>query len=188
MKAFIDDLCTVRIEYEGYIEDVILLDKPLQWKTTEGFFQWFVSGEPISLQKADVIFINGIKIPLQIGIVTLTDLFEETFRYDGPLGAVYTKDYTDFYLYTPIAKEVKLVLNDTVYNMQGDSVIYHVRVSGDHAYMPYYYEVRLVDTFVKTLDPYVNLTNHIDGFINPNMLKAKPHTLKPLKKTETFIY
>jgi pullulanase len=188
VRAFIDDLYTVRIEFEGYISSVKILDESLQWLTTEGLFQWFKTRHPIQLQQAETIEINGVSHLLQIGLVTLTDDFNEKYTYDGPLGAVYTKSYTDFYVYSPVAKEIRLNLDGTTHHMKGDGTMYHVRVFGDFAYKAYDYEVRLHDTFKQAMDPYVSATTHTEGFINPKDNTSQIHHLDIVKPLDTVIY
>lgn len=190
MQIFIDDVYIVRIEYEGYIHHVSILamDKPLSWKATEGAVQWFYSDTPIPLQLADKINVNGHVYPLQIGLVTLTDVFEQTFRYDGPLGAVWTQDYTDFYVYSPVAKEIKLILDQHMYTMTTDGMVYHVRVKGDWSFKPYYYEVRLVNTFEKVYDPYVKMTACPSGVVVPDNILAKPTPIQLKDVNDAIIY
>ncbi len=188
MKAFIDDVYTVRIEFEGIIHSCMLNNDSLQWVTTEGLFQWFKLSHPIPLQQAEYLVVNGIRIPLQVGLVTLTDAFDAMYRYDGPLGAIYSKEKTDFYVYSPVAKEIKLILNGHVYTMTGDGMIYHVQVQGDYAYASYYYEVRIHDTFVKAMDPYVELTNHMSGFVNPKEHISQSYDLHHIQPLESYIY
>jgi len=190
MLIFIDDLYTVRIEYTGYIDDVsiVAMEKPLTWKATEGAFQWFYSDTKIPLNQADKIIVNGHSYPLQIGLVTLTDLFNETYKYDGPLGAVWTKTHTDFYVFSPVAKEIKLIISNQVYSMTSNGVIYHVHVKGDLSFLPYYYEVRLVDRFEKVIDPYAKMALNERGVVVPTHLSAlqTPVSLKDQK--EAIIY
>ena len=188
MKAFIDDIYTVRIEYEGIIHSCKIHDESLQWVTTEGFFQWFKQSYPIKLQQAEHIEINGINIPLQIGLVTLTDAFDILYRYDGPLGAIYSKEKTDFYIYSPVAKEIKLILNGHMYPMSKDGGIYYASVEGDFAYASYYYEVRIHDTFVKAMDPYVLLTNHTSGVVHPKDHLSKAYSMPKISPLDAHIY
>lgn len=190
MFVFIDDLYTVRIEYTGYIHDVkvVAMEKPLKWKATEGAFQWFYSESRIPLNQADKIVINGVTYPLHIGLVTLTDLFDQTFRYDGPLGAVWTKTHTDFYVFSPVAKEIKLVVSNQVYPMKSDGNIYHVKVLGDLSFMTYYYEVRLVDTFEKVIDPYAKMALNERGVVVPTHRTARPTPVSLKDQKEAIIY
>ena len=188
MRVFIDDIYTVRIEFEGIISSVKIMEQSLQWLTTEGFFQWFRTKEPIKLQQAETIEINGVSHPLHIGLVTLTDHFNALYTYDGPLGAVYFKTHTEFYVYSPVAKEIRLVLDGVTYDMTGDGVIYKTSVLGDFAYKAYHYEVRIHDAFKVVLDPYVSVTSDKEGFVNPKEYKAIPYDLEVVKPLDAVVY
>ncbi|MDX9692435.1 MAG: alpha-amylase family glycosyl hydrolase [Acholeplasmataceae bacterium] len=154
MRAFIDGFNLIRIESDVYIYHIEIEDNQLNWLKNEGFNQFFTSSKPIQLHVNDWIIINDKKIPLEIGIVTLSKEFELRFRYDGPLGYVYTKDQTTFTLFSPVAKEVILVVDDLSYPMHYQEPIWQVSVSGDLNQKPYHYRIRLVDTFRKVNDPY----------------------------------
>lgn len=187
MLAFIDDIKLIRIEFDGYIHDVSILNMSCRFVRKEGHLQYFETNQPIPLQKADVININGQQFPLHIGLVTLSDAFEKTFRYDGPLGAIYHDDHTEFYVFSPVAKEIKVCIKGHLYDMTGDGTIYKASIQGNFAFEPYHYEVRLVDTFSKVLDPYLKGTNTKDGVIIPQSLKAKKANISQSKE-DAIIY
>lgn len=182
MLAFIEDYNYIRIEFDGYIHDVSILNITCTFDKKVGHNQYFIAKESIPLQKADIITINGQKIPLQIGLVTLTDHFNETYKYDGPLGAIYHPEYTDFYVYSPVAKEIKLNIKGQLFSMTGDGMIYHIRIEGDLAFEPYFYDVRLVDTFKKVQDPYLKMTDTTDGIVIPTHFQAKKAHIKQDKR------
>ena len=187
MLAFIDDYNYIRIEFDGYIHDVSILNISCTFDKKIGDHQYFISNETIPLQSADTIIINRQNFPLHIGLVTLKDHFNETYQYNGPLGAIYHPEYTDFYVYSPVAKEIKLNVNDRLFPMVGDGMIYHVRVDGDLAFATYFYDVRLVDTFKKVQDPYLKMTDTSDGVIIPSHFQAKKARIKQNKK-DAIIY
>ena len=187
MLAFIDAHNYIRIEFDGYIHDVSILNIPCTYDQTIGMNQYFYSATSIPLQQADKIMINGMTIPLQIGLVTLTDHFHETYQYDGPLGAIYHEDYTDFYVYSPVAKEIKVNVKGHVYPMKGNGIIYHTRVGGDLAFEPYYFDVRLVDTFKKVQDPYLKMTDTRNGVVIPSSYQAKKASITQHKQ-DVIIY
>ena len=187
MLAFIDAHNYIRIEFDGYIHDVSILNIPCTYDQTIGMNQYFYSATSIPLQQADKIMINGMTIPLQIGLVTLTDHFNETYQYDGPLGAIYHEDYTDFYVYSPVAKEIKVNVKGHVYPMKGNGIIYHTRVGGDLAFEPYYFDVRLVDTFKKVQDPYLKMTDTSNGVVIPSSYQAKKASITQ-HKLDAIIY
>lgn len=187
MLAYIDDYNYIRIEFDGYIHDVSILNIPCTFDKKLGNHQYFYAHVLIPLQKADKVTVNGQDIPLLIGLVTLTDHFNETYRYDGPLGAVYHLDYTDFYVYSPVAKEIKLNIQGQLFSMAGNGIIYHVRVEGDLAFEPYYFDVKLVNTFKKVQDPYLKVTDTKDGVVVPPSFHAKKAFIQQNKK-DAIIY
>ena len=187
MLAFIDDHNYIRIEFDGYIHDVSLLNMTCKFDKKVGNNQYFISEESIPLQQADRVMINGQSVPLQIGLVTLMDHFNKTYQYDGPLGAIYHPEYTDFYLYSPVAKEIKLNIKGQLFPMTGDGMMYHVRIEGDLAFEPYFFDVRLVDTFKKVQDPYLKMTDTTDGVVIPHSYQTKKAHIKQDKK-DAIIY
>jgi len=182
MRIFIDEFQLVRIESCDYIHDIHIRDNELFWVKNEGYNQYFRTKEPLRLHLDDHIFVNHQKYPLEIGIVTLSKAFEERFRYDGPLGAIYSKEATTFQVFSPVAKEMFVVINDEKFPMVYQEPIYTVTICGDFRGKKYHYEVRLVDKFFNVLDPYA-VGAALDGAyvidyealepINPTPIKLK---------------
>ena len=77
MNCYIDDFNLVRVESNDYIDTIYLLGEKLQYVATEGYFQYFKSMKEIPLHYADRISINNNEYPLNIGIVTLKERFNE---------------------------------------------------------------------------------------------------------------
>ena len=96
-----------------------------------------------------------ISYHLSLGKITQTKRFDLDNFTTEELGALYTKESTVFKVWTPVAKEIKLIIKNTeyplVYTTKG---VWKVEVDGDLANQEYYYMVRVNDVFVKTLDPY----------------------------------
>lgn len=159
MKAFIDDLRIVRVESEHFIYDIHLRNTRLVWFKNENGSQYFFCEKNIELHKEDTVYINHEAVELQIGLVTLTKEFEALYRYDGQLGAIYSKKETIFRVFSPVAKEIVLVLDDERYNMHYNQGIYEVTVPGDHDNKNYFFDVRLVREFHRTTDPYAKASN-----------------------------
>ena len=66
-------------------------------------------------------FINlkeNARIQLFLGQIMRTTRFDVENYYDGPLGVEYHKEYTIFRVWTPVSKEVKLVLDNTEYDLE----------------------------------------------------------------------
>lgn len=176
MKAFIDELDLIRIETNKLITEVYLEDEKLTFLKSNGNNHYFKKSSDITLNKTDHIYINHVKYPLKIGFVTLTDEFEKKYRYGGKLGVEYHEDYSIFRVYTPVAKEVFLVLDDEYYEMTYKNFIYEIKLDGNHEGKSYDYYVRLVDRFEMVEDPY----KLSDKVIN----LSKTIKVKPLKNVK----
>lgn len=154
MKAFIDDFNLVRIESEDYLYDVNLLDEKLTFVRIENKFQYFESKGIIPLHKADRISINFNEYPLHIGLVTIKEDFNKRYRYDGVLGALYTKESTTFKIFSPVAKELYVVIDEQKYEMTYKMPIWEVEVKGNLLNKKYQYLIRISDHYDKVIDPY----------------------------------
>ncbi|MCR3906712.1 MAG: type I pullulanase [Tenericutes bacterium] len=154
MKVFIEGFNLIRIESHEYIYKIELENNEINWLKNEGFNQFFVCKHPITLHQNDIIHINDQIYPLQLGLVTLTPEFEKRFRYDGPLGYVYNAKHTDFYLFSPVAKEVYVVIENNEYKMTYEEPIWKTTVDGNQENKTYTYKIRLVDHFKEVRDPY----------------------------------
>jgi pullulanase len=162
MRAFIDDFQLIRVESYDYIYQISILDHQVNWVKNDGFNQFFALDKPINFQMNDKIWINDQPYPLEIGVVTLTKAFEHKYRYDGKLGVIYHPDHTIFRIFSPVASEIILVLGDDEYVMNYFEPIWEIDVYGDQKNKPYYYKVRLTDTYKDVKDPYTlaSTTNH----------------------------
>lgn len=180
MKIFIEDFKLIRIESDKYIHSIELEDNHVSWLKNEGINQYFITEHDINLQKNDKIMINHESFFLQIGLVTLTKAFEKRFRYDGPLGFIYDKEATSFYLFSPVAKQVNLVIGDDTYEMDYHEPIWTVKVDGDMHLKTYHYQIRLSDSFKDVKDPYtVGASTKGSHIVDFN--RAIPITKTPIK-------
>jgi len=177
MRVFIDGLKLIRIESYEYVYQISLNNNQVNWLKNDGFNQFFVTSNPIRLNLDDSISINHQNYPLEIGIVTLTKEFEEKYRYSNKLGYDYQKDSTSFYIFSPVAKEIKLVLDGIEYDMEYEEPIYKLSVKGDFHLKPYYYLIRLVDQFKKVKDPYTTSSSLSDSYV------VDFNQLVPIQKT-----
>lgn len=190
MKAFIDDFKVIRVESYDYINQISIDGYELKYKETRNNMQFFISNKELKLHELSHISINHQVYPLEIGVVTLRKEFNEKFQYDGPLGAIYHKTHTDFYVFSPVAKEIILVVDDNHYPMTFESPIWKSTVQGDLEGKLYYYLVKLVDTYKKANDPYTIASNHLGSIIvDMNKLYEPKYDYVELKKyTDAVIY
>ena len=96
-----------------------------------------------------------ISYHLNLGKITRTKRFDLENYTDIPLGAIYRKEQTTFRVWSPVAKEIKLNLNNTLYDMEYlEKGVWEKVVKEDVLNQKYFYEVRVNEEFIKTLDPY----------------------------------
>jgi pullulanase len=172
----------IRIESDQYIDHISIPQYTIRWVKNEGYNQYFASDRPLELHLCDQITINGSVYPLEIGLVTLTKEFELRYRYDGPLGYDYSKSSTRFTLFSPVAKEVYVVVEGLEYAMTYHEPVWDRIVDGDFEGKAYHYKIRLVDRFENVMDPYSNALglegsyiidwNHLEP-IHPTPIKLK---------------
>lgn len=190
MKVFIDDFKLLRIESNEYIDTIILENNEVNWLKNDGFNQYFTLKNPIDFQLNENIIINNVSYPLHIGLVTLTKKFEEKYRTDLKLGFTYSKDKTLFRVFSPVAKAMILVLNDKEYKMNYIEPNFEVEVKGNHEGKSYYYLVKLVDEYIKVLDPYslaADLNNQII-ISDSKIAKINKSPIKLKKYVDANIY
>lgn len=112
--------------------------------------------QDISLHKDYQVKINdNITYHLSLGKITRSKLFDEEFYYDGPLGISYTVEQTTFKIWTPVSKEVILVLNNQKHHLKyKEKGLWEISIKGNLDMLPYYYIIRINEDYLKCLDPY----------------------------------
>ncbi len=190
MKAFIDGLKIIRVESSDYINDIHIDGYEINWFKNEDNSQFFTLDKDVCIKDMETIIINQQSFPLHIGLVTITDAFDKKYRYDGPLGVYYQKDYTEFYLFTPVAREVKLVIGNETYETSFKDGIRYAKVLGDQEGKTYFYKVRLEDVWYDVKDPYAHAAglngNYIIDWSKTVQSKSSPIKLK--KYVDAVIY
>lgn len=180
MRIFIDAFTLLRIESDAYINQIEIPTHTIKWLKNEGYNQFFTLERPIELHLHDKITINNDIYPLEIGLVTLTKEFETKYRYDGKLGYDYSPSSTRFSLFSPVAKEVFVVIDDIAYPMTYKEPIWDRVIDGDMDGKRYVYRIRLTDTFKDVNDPYANAMG-LDGSYIINWKKLDPIHPTPIK-------
>ncbi|PKK92567.1 MAG: type I pullulanase, partial [Tenericutes bacterium HGW-Tenericutes-6] len=128
--------------------------------------------------------------PLEIGVVCVTKEFEKKFRYDGKLGVNYNQSYSTFSLFSPVAKEVYVVIDNQEYEMVYKQPIWYAEINQDLQGLAYMYKIRLVDQFKMVKDPYAiasNLTDNIIIDLNQTIPSIKT-PIKVKNYVDTVIY
>lgn len=105
---------------------------------------------------------------LSLGKITRSNLFDQIYYFEDWLGYKYTKSYTIFRLWTPVAKEVYLILNDKKHQMKyTEKGVWEVKINGDFDKAKYHYLFRINDVFEETLDPYAKAStaNNTENYV-----------------------
>lgn len=101
-------------------------------------------------------------IPIDISFLGLTDEFEQQYRFDGQLGAIYTPQATTFRVYSPFSCEINLhvLKKDSkqweTYSMQHDFAtgVFSITIKGDYDCASYLYERLMFGKSLLVADPY----------------------------------
>ena len=138
-------------------------------------FYKYVAVAPKDIKLNEEYFITDFKGNrglLRSGSIIRSKEFEERFKYDGPLGFIYTQKSTKFYVWTPVAKEMVLELyhNDInkKYNMVcDDNGVWSVEIEGDLEGYGYLFSVRVFEEMDQILDPYAisSAENHKYNYV-----------------------
>ena len=143
-----------------YICDPVLIKMELSSKKKVNSY-WHLEYNVSTVLKTHIdyyIYINEEEqLHLNLGKITRTPLFEQKNFTKEKLGFIYNKEWTEFRLWTPTAKEVIIILPNlkVEYHLNySKNGIWKFKVYGDLDKEPYYYMVRINDLFVKCLDPY----------------------------------
>ena len=157
----------------------------------------YVCGHNYEIETADNYF-----IPIDISFITLTDAFEKKYRYDGKLGALYTKEATTFRLFTPLANRVILLLKKNgeekeeayVLNHDIDKGIFEITIAGDLDKARYKYVVTLMGNTIEVTDPYSfslssnALYSYVIDLEKIKAISTNRECLKDINKDEAIIY
>ena len=101
-------------------------------------------------------------VPIDISFMALTPEFEKKYRFDGQLGAIYTKEKTTFRVFSPFSVEISLhVLKygqtkwetySMTHNLENG--VFEAVVEGDYDGASYLYERLMFGESTLVADPY----------------------------------
>ena len=102
-------------------------------------------------KKYEIVTEQNYFIPVDISFLALDDAFDEKYRYDGQLGAIYTKEKTTFRVFSPFATRIILIIQrkngsyEETFTMRKDSDtgIFEITVDGDLDEAKYIYEAEI---------------------------------------------
>ena len=140
----------------------------------------------------EVIINKDLIFSLSLGKITKTKRFELENYFNDWLGYKYTKQYTTFRIWSPVSKEMYLVLNDNKYRMNYFSKgVWEITIDGDLDLSRYFYLFRINDEFETSLDPYGITTNEFKTFnyvINLESLYQQKYEYVKIPREDSIIY
>ncbi len=102
-----------------------------------------------------VIVFDTVCISLWVGRITRSLRFEQDMAYDGPLGVIYEKNQSSFYLWAPVAQQVVVLINNSKYSLSYYKCgAWKLVLSGDFKNALYSYSVYYNDSWHNVVDPY----------------------------------
>ena len=142
-----------------------------------------------------VVVNDEYKCHLNLGKITRSKRFDVDNYYDGHLGFEYSKDKTTFNIWTPVAKEVIIVVNEIRHKLNYiNRGLWTITINQDLDKASYYYLVRINEAFVKVLDPYAisSSSNHEFNYVinldNTYQLENSYYKLKDNNYINSIIY
>lgn len=125
------------------------------------------SNEDIEPNLDYVVEINGIGYDnLKLGKITRSKKFDQKYFFNDWLGYRYTKENTIFRIWSPVCKELKIVINgiehNLVYKTKG---LWEIKIDGNLDKAKYYYLYRINQSFSRTLDPYA-ISSSVNNDVN----------------------
>jgi pullulanase len=123
--------------------------------------------------------------------------FNSKFSYNGPLGAQYSKDYTDFFLYAPAASSCTLQLFESDFGpmepfpMECENGVFKVKIEGDLNKHYYNYKVEVYGRLQEVYDPYsrsISINGDKGYIFSEEDVYTDKSFIKPLNKKDAVIY
>ncbi len=120
----------------------------------------------ICLHKDYEIIVNPqLRYLLFLGKITKTKRFEVENYFDEWLGHRYHKNETTFRVWSPVSKEMYLILNDEKHLMNYyKNGVWEITIQGDLDNYKYYYLFRINEEYETTTDPYGITTNELGTY------------------------
>ena len=180
-------------------DELTLLQGDALHKSSKEGFQEYVFHASFQIGRVyKIVDGYGLSCTLDYSKLSLSEEFDELYYYDGDdLGSHYTKEYTTFKVWAPLATSVilKTVLDGEVnlYQMKrGQKGVFSKKVKGDLDGCHYFYLVKNSEDYEIALDPYAysgSSNGRSSIVVDLNKLEMKKYDLPPLKKkTDAIIY
>ncbi|MDR7073838.1 type I pullulanase [Fictibacillus barbaricus] len=160
---------------------------------------------PLTMDVSNEYWVDvcGNKIAVKLGRVVRTEEFDAAFFDDGALGALYSEGFTTFKVWSPVAKEMRLIFRENndeytheVSMEKTKKGVWTYRLSGDHHLTEYLYKAKVNHEWVIAADPYArSVTVNGEKSVVLNMSTTDPENwnrsekkMNLRSKLETLIY
>ncbi|MBS5852847.1 MAG: type I pullulanase [Staphylococcus sp.] len=113
---------------------------------------------------------------LYLGKITRSSSFDKKYYFDGWLGFKYDKSQTIFRIWSPVIKEINIIVENDKYELSYlNNGLWETTINKNLDGCKYYYEFRINKDFERTLDPYAISSNANHEF---NYIIDKDRTYK----------
>ena len=207
MNAYLEDFRLVKliINKKNYNKDCEFIleddDKKLVLNINniecfgEDLHIYLSSNEDIIPRYDNYLVHNQNKVLIYLGRITRSQLFDKYYNFNDWLGYKYKKDSTTFRLWSPVAKEIKLILNDEEYLMSYlSNGVYEAIINQDCDGYKYHYMFRINEKWEETIDPFglSSNSNHRESYVinleNTYKMKNNYYHQENFDETKAIIY
>jgi pullulanase len=118
----------------------------------------------INIKKLSFVNYGDLSTKIDYTPLYSSEEFHTKYYTDKPLGAFYTKDFTDFYLWTPIASYVNLLIYEKGdpsiqetpkrFKMVETNGLWNIRIKGNLKGYFFTYEIKVHSIINEAVDPY----------------------------------
>ncbi len=136
--------------------------------------------------------------PVDLSILMKNFEIDKKFFSDEEMGASYSRNFTIFRVFSPLASEISVLLfhenhKETYYMSRNSNGVYYYKAFGDYEGYEYLYLVKINGKYIETIDPYALSTTVLSRrgvIINKNHFKIdfNDDKLKNINPTEAVIY
>ena len=203
LDAYIDsfDYLTILIGENYYTKNKLYIfdekkEEPLEILKAfkeHDFYKILVKNPNVILNKDyEIGYLKGVRGKLKSGAIIRETKFDEVYKYDGPLGMTYSKEKTNFRIWTPVAKQIYIEVEKDKNKEKFDleyigTGVWEINLIGDYECAKYTLYVRVFDEFKCIKDPYA-LSSSANAKYNYIVDKNKFYKMKYKKPISTGMY
>ncbi|WNB93094.1 type I pullulanase [Bacillus sp. NEB1478] len=213
--AYIDDFSLITIVIDDDIQvipsitlhltDHVLYPLTIEKKEKFHHKRIYKCRAPLKLDISNEYWVDicDNKIAVRLGSVVRTEEFDDAFFVDSPLGAIYSEGFTTFKVWSPVAKEMRLIYkvrdHESTHEVSMKKTkkgLWTYKLDGDHHLTEYMYKAKINHEWVIAADPYArSVTINGEKSVVLNMQTTDPvnwnrseKRMNLRSKMETLIY